>query len=224
MPDVFVAKDITKEPHHHDYRHEHKGKLFDLSHTREFTGSVEGLKGHNHNPLSSFCYYPHNVNFVNKEPDEEVVLLVRRHIITNIPWFLVSVAMAITPTIVGGLSVLDFLPVRFQVAISLIWYLLSLAVFIEGFLSWFFSVNIITNKRVIDVDFINLIYREISDAEVTHIEDVTVQMGSVVRTLFNYGDLEIQTAAETKQIEFMAIPHPDRVQRILSDLRMGDER
>lgn len=180
----------------------------------------EGEKGHTHNPLAAFCYYPHNVDFINQEPDENVILIVRRHIITNLGWLTLVILMIFAPLVLNYLPLLDFLPARFQLAAIMIWYLLTLAIFIQGFLSWFFSVNIITNKRVIDVDFVNLIYRKITDAEIDKIEDATVKMGSVVRTLFDYGDVEIQTAAEIPEILFEAVPHPDRIDKILSDLRM----
>lgn len=182
--------------------------------------NIESLPGHTHNPLSAYCYYPHNVDFINEEPDEIVILLVRRHIITNLGWIALVALMLVAPFILQYFPLLDFLPLRFQTVAILIWYLLTLAIGIQGFLSWFFSVNIITNKRVIDVDFDNLIYRKITDAEITHIEDATVRMGSVIRTIFDYGDVLIQTAAEVPEITFWAVPHPDRIDKILSDLRM----
>ena len=185
--------------------------------------NVEGLQGHNHNPLSSFCYYPHHVDFINSEPDEEVILLVRRHFITNFGWIVLVILMSFAPAILKTFPLLDFLPARFQMVAILIWYLLTLAIAIQGFLSWFFSVNIITNKRVIDVDFDNLIYRKVTDAEISHIEDATVQMGSVIRTLFNFGDIVIQTAAEIPEVTFDAVPNPDRIDKILSDLRMKEK-
>lgn len=206
MPDIYInPKEIKKTP---------------LKHKTPKHISHEGEKGHTHNPLAAFCYYPHNVDFINQEPDETVILIVRRHIITNLGWITLVLLMIIAPFILNYLPLLDFLPARFQLAVILIWYLLTLAIFIQGFLSWFFSVNIITTKRVIDVDFVNLIYRKITDAEIDKIEDATVKMGSVIRTLFDYGDVEIQTAAEIPEILFEAVPHPDRIDKILSDLRM----
>ncbi len=199
MPDIFVA----------EHKHEH---LQEQNHENE--------KGHNHNPFTSFCYYPHGVGFMNQEPDEEIVLLVRRHLLTNLGWLLLVVLMFLAPTLLATFPILSFLPFNFQQIALLTWYLLALAIGIQGFLSWFFSVNIITNKRIIDVDFENLIYRKVTDAEIGKVEDATVRMGSVVRTLFDYGDVLIQTAAEVPEIEFEAVPHPDRIDRILSDLRL----
>ena len=42
----------------------------------------------------------------------------------------------------------------------LVWYLISIAYFIESFLTWFFNVYFVTDERIIDVDFYNLIYKK----------------------------------------------------------------
>ena len=69
----------------------------------------------------------------------------------------------------------------------------------------------------------HLVYREITDANIDQIQDVTVEVGSAIRTTFNYGDIIIQTAAQIPKIEFEAVPQPDRVAKILRDLRIEEE-
>jgi hypothetical protein len=101
--------------------------------------------------------------------------------------------------------------------------LITTAFAFEEFLKWFFHVNIITDERIIEVDFVNLFYREITDANIDQIQDVTVEVGGGIRTMFHFGDLVIQTAAEIPKIDFDAIPNPDKVARILRELRIEEE-
>jgi membrane protein YdbS with pleckstrin-like domain len=82
----------------------------------------------------------------------------------------------------------------------------------------------VTDERVVDVDFLNLIYREITDANIDKIQDVTVQVGGVTEALFNYGNVLIQTASELPLIEFDNVPRPDKVSRILRNLRIEEEQ
>src|SRR4030042_2723995 len=56
------------------------------------------LPGHSDNPLASFNYFPSKVDFINKDPEEKVVLVLRKHPITNLKWIIVSFAMIIFPT------------------------------------------------------------------------------------------------------------------------------
>lgn len=237
MPDIFVSKDELpeesttlemkaplevaampsdgshKRPHNH-----HKS-----SHKRP---SVEQLKksvGYKSGPLSAYCYYPSGVDFMNKDEEEQIILVLRKHPITNLPWIFISSLMLVAPLALDLVPFLSFLPGNFQIMAILIWYLVTFAFILEEFLSWFFNVNIVTDERLFDVDFHNLLYREITDAHLDQIQDVTVRIGSAVRTIFNYGDVLIQTAGEVPNIEFLAVPHPDRVAKILRELRVEEE-
>ena len=131
--------------------------------------------------------------------------------------------MIFAPLLLEKFPLLDFLSLRFQIVAILGWYMITMAYMFEKFLSWFFNVNIITDRRVVDVDFTNLIYREITDANLNKIQDVTVSMGGVFRSIFNFGTILVQTAGEKNFIEFVDIPKPDTVAGILSDLRLEEE-
>ncbi len=173
---------------------------------------------------ASFCYYPENVNFINKDPEEEIILLVRRHPITNLSWILTALLIVILPAFLSVFPFFEMLPMGFQFVSLLIWYMIFVAYVLEKYLSWFYHVNIITDERIIEVDFHNLIYREMTDASIENIEDVTVQIGGGIRTFFNYGDIVIQTAAQIPQVTFEAVARPDMVAKVLRELRVEEEQ
>src|SRR4030042_5635463 len=58
------------------------------------------LPGHSHNPLSSYSYLPDYVKFVNEDPEEKVILVLRSHPITNFGWMLTSFFMIIVPSFI----------------------------------------------------------------------------------------------------------------------------
>lgn len=180
-------------------------------------------KKYRYNPLASFMYYPRKADFANKDPEEQVILILRQHPIVNLRPLFIGSAMFLAPFILSFFPIIDFLPETYQFVAVMGWYMLTIAYLFEEFLSWFFNVNIITDERIFDVDFANLIYREITDANIDQIQDVTVQVGGVIGTFFNYGNVVIQTAAEIPQIEFTKVPQPDRVAKILRELRVEEE-
>jgi len=195
MPDIFVNKE----------------EVFKKPETKE---EVEELPGHSHSPLTSFCFYPDGINFETRRKEEKIVLLMRKHIVT----------MILAPLVLSKFPILEFLPGRFQFVAVLGWYLITTALILEGFLDWFFNVYIVTNQRVVDIDFYNLIYKEVSDAKINKVQDVTYKMGGVIRTIFDYGDVFIQTAAEVPNFEFLAVPRPNVVAKILEDLITNGEK
>lgn len=220
MPDVFTAD--KKEPKIEVLPEVTTGvsPKAKILHTK----AKHKIPGHSESKLSAYCYYPDGVKFVGADNDEKIVLLLRKHGITNVGWIVTSFLMVSAPVVIWGLGLLDFVPVSFLLVGIIFWYLLSFAFVLERFLSWFFNVNIVTDERVFDVDFLNLVYREITDANIDQIQDVTVRVGSVIRTVFDYGDVLIQTAAEVPEIEFEAVPHPDQVAQVLRELRVEEER
>lgn len=213
MPDVYVSKSRVTSNQSAD-------KLATGSRKPEIN---HDLPGHTHNPLASYFYLPDKVNFETQEKGERIILLLRKHIITNIPWLVVAILLALAPFLLGFFPLLSFLPDRFQFVAVLFWYLIVLAFILEEALSWFFNVYIVTDERIVDVDFYNLIYKEISDAKIDKIQDVTYKVGGVVPTLFNYGDLLVQTAGTIPNFDFVAVPNPAEVARILQELRTEEE-
>ena len=182
-----------------------------------------GVKPTN-NSLSAFVALPKKVSFEAQEKKEKIVLLLRRHWSTNIfLWFLILV-MTLLPFILTVLPFPSFLPFRFRLIIIIMWYLFVLGIAFEKFLSWFFNVFIITDGRVIDVDFFSLVYSEISQAKIDKIQDITYKGGGLLRAVFNYGDVFIQTAGKIQQIEFESVPQPDKIVQVLNELMTQEEQ
>ncbi len=212
MPDIFISEQKNIKAH---------SKGISTSPPKSV---VERHEFHSHNPLSSYCYFPDGIKFVAKDSNEKIVLFLRKHPITNLPWIIISLLLFAAPMVLNSFPLLSFLPDNFKFVAILGWYLVAIAYAFESFLDWFFSVYIITDERVFDVDFVNLIYREITEANIDQIQEVTTKMGGVVRTIFNYGDIYIPTASETPNIEFEAVAHPDQVAKILRELRVEEEK
>lgn len=213
MPDIYVAP-----------KRKAKAKKPIKKQAEEKAETEKVRETHTVNPLAAYVSSPRNIRFENQEAKEEIVLLLRRHWVTNISWILLATLMILAPFFLRFFPLLTFLPARFQVMAVIIWYLLTIAFIFEQFLSWFFNVYIITDERIVDIDFYSLLYKEVSDCKIDRIQDVTYKMGGVARAVFNYGDVFIQTAAEEPQFEFLAVPKPDRVAAVLRDLVTEEEK
>jgi len=167
-----------------------------------------------HRLLHSFCIRP-DVRFDIQEKDEEVILVLRAHPITLLPWIINGIILFILLiflNIVFGslLSPAQFFLLNLTITIFILSYLWF------NFLAYFFNVGIVTNKRVIDIDFSTVIYREVTEAGLKQIEDITSKSGGYFASLFDYGDVFIQTAGTDVNIEFLKIPKPAEVVSIVN--------
>lgn len=175
-------------------------------------------KKSNNHPLASFCLLPTNVRFDVQHSDEHILLLLRQHFIVNFGWIVLSVVLLLLPSFMGFLSFLTFLPPALSFILTLVWYLFVLGYAFERFVVWYFNIYIVTNERVIDIDFFSLLFKRVSEAKLENIQDLTGASSGVIQSLFNYGDVLIQTAAEVTEIEFEKVPYPEVVTKLISEL------
>ena len=136
------------------------------------------MENNNISESKAFFSYLTNpkIKFETYEPTEKIILLVRSHPFTQIYWiinvFVVLLFLIFLNSVV--ISYLNYVQILF-VNIFAIVFILSYIWF--NFLNWYFNVGIITNKRVIDIDFFNVLYKEITVAHLDKIQDVTTKSG-----------------------------------------------
>jgi len=87
-----------------------------------------------------------------------------------------------------------------------------------AWLDFYFDINIVTNRRVVDVNQNGLFSREISELSLEDVEDVSVHYQGVLPTFFNYGEIIIQTAGTQSNFMFHNIRNPRDVASIIVDL------
>lgn len=176
------------------------------------------------NPCSAFAAKPVKVAFDSQLNEEKIVLLLRRHPITQVKKIALAIVFFFLPILFFSSPLLEFFPPRYKVALVLGWYLILTSFVLQSFLVWFFNVFIVTDERIIDVDFSNLIYKNISSAKIDNIEDITIETGGVMASVVDYGTIYIQTAGEKPEIEFEDVPQPAKVVSILNELMLEEEQ
>jgi membrane protein YdbS with pleckstrin-like domain len=152
-----------------------------------------------------------------KEKEEEVVLLVRSHPITQISWIINGVFIFLI-LLAFNYIFFPYISPPQQIFINFFTVIFIFSYWWFNFLSWYFNVGIITNKRIIDIDFYGLIYKEITSAKLEKIEDITVKAGGFLPSIFNFGNIFIQTAGTEINIEFINIPFPNKVRDLINNL------
>ncbi|EKE12632.1 MAG: hypothetical protein ACD_13C00149G0014 [uncultured bacterium] len=205
MPDIFVSPENKTSVE--ENKQEKKSKV------------SEELHAADKNSLSAFNFNPKNISFENREKEEKIILMLRQHPIVNLKWFFIGLILFVAPIFIKMTGVLSLLPAGYQLVIIMTWYLVSFAYVIEGFFGWYFNVFFITTRRVIDVDFYNLIDRRVSDAEIDKIQDVSYTTSGPIGTALNFGDISIQTSGEARELSFARVPRPEKVTEILDGLR-----
>lgn len=104
--------------------------------------------------------------------------------------------------------------------------LFLLFIWIFSFLIWidyYFDVWIVTNERIVNIEQKGLFARVVSELELEKIQDITTDVEGVIKTFLNYGDLQVQSAAEQERFLFRNIPDPYAVKNLIMNLRENKE-
>ncbi len=155
--------------------------------------------------------------FETQDPDESALLLLRAHIITNLGWILVVIFLSLVPLLFLNTDLFKPLFEQFNLSgaaarsLALLWYLFVVAFAVQSILYWYFNVYIVSSKRIVDVDFLQLLYKKISSTELGNVQDISTTKGGVFQAIFDYGDVHIQTAGTLPEFEFNSVPSPDKV-------------
>jgi len=169
-----------------------------------------------HSLLHSFCVKPGD-RFESQHASEQIILVLRAHPITQLPWVINSFFLLIILFFLNFIF-FNFLTLPQTIFANFFGIAITFAYIWFNFLSWFFNVGIITNERIIDIDFHGVIYKEVTETQLGKVEDVTAKSGGFFASVFNYGNVFVQTAGAELNIEFMKVPKPSEVTKIINDL------
>jgi hypothetical protein len=175
------------------------------------------------NSLSAYHKDP-KITFKDQEQGETILLLLRRHLITNVWWLLTALALSFLPVVILFGRVLPpaldpaLLPGNYTLVALLTWYLFVFGFVIINFLDWFFNVDLVTNKRLVDMDYVNLLFFKSSETNYSKIEDVSYHVSGLFQVSFNFGDVSFQTAGTQENFDLTEIPNPAGVHDLITDL------
>jgi uncharacterized membrane protein YdbT with pleckstrin-like domain len=158
-------------------------------------------------PFTSFAENPDGVRFETQEAKETIVLFLRQHIVVNVPWVCVSVLMLFVPTFLlplflHAVRVSLPIPATYIFVGTLFWYVATFGFILANFLGWFINIYIVTNERIVDIDFYYLLNKDFSQAELNKVQDISFITKGLLSTIFNYGEVVVQTASESPNLEF----------------------
>jgi uncharacterized membrane protein YdbT with pleckstrin-like domain len=165
-----------------------------------------------------------DITFDSQAKGEKIILLLRQHPAVLFKPILILLVASFFPLMFSYTPFLSFLPLQFHVAFTIGWLVAELGFALQIFVCWFFNVYLITDERIIDVDFISVVSKNISTAKIENIEDVTFNTQGAFASFFDYGTITVQTAAEKNEFEFDNVPRPSKVAALLNELILEEEQ
>ncbi len=150
--------------------------------------------------------------FKGQYEDEEVLLVFRRHLIAmrkGFYFFLIPFALSAMPVLIwpDNLNNLWFPAVGFVLGITGFFY---------HWMSWYFSVFIITNKRLRQISQKGLFSRSIIDLGLNKVQNITVNVPGFSAAMFGFGTIVVQTYVGDLVLD--RVEHPEKIYESLLDI------
>jgi hypothetical protein len=183
----------------------------------------------------SLVIYPKHAHFAFQKKSEKVYILTRKHFITNLGWIAKTIFFIFLPFILLLLGEV-ILPQLFSqlinsdtiflnlsvfnvIAVIVLYYTLVFTYAWGSFIGWFFNVYLITNERMIHTEFKLMTGSKVSEAPLDNIVDISQENYGFLPSLFNYGNVKVQTATAMKsRFDFHQIPDPSWFRSVLYEL------
>ncbi len=169
---------------------------------------------------------PRNFYFETQDRGEKVYIKARAHPFINIGWVLNTAFLMVIPFIIWYIYLI--LPVDLRIVgevspflvivIFSIYYSIIFTMTFFNFLDWYYDLYLVTNIRIINIQFDPLKQHRISEAKLEHIEHVDESVIGFFPSIFDYGDVKVSTAARRGMFIFRAVPDPAWFRDVIMDL------
>ena len=170
-------------------------------------------------------------NLIHTKNYEKITAKVRRHFITYVPTILFFIILLLVPIALYWLiqnlfpSLLSSnVAYTLSVLLASVYYLSVMLFLYTSFVEFYLDIHIITNDRMIDVNQITLFARKIAEADLYQIQDVSSEVRGFFASIFNYGNVDIQTAGSIPKFKMENVSHPHELRRLLLDLASEDRK
>ena len=155
--------------------------------------------------------------FPGQKPDEEIKAIVRPHWLNLLGAILATILAAVLPIaiIVAGNALegpsLGGTTQAIVTAMLGVYYLALITYFFVRWLAVYLDVGVITDQRVVDVDQRSLFNRNVAELDSKMVQDISSDKSGLLQTIFDFGDVVIQTAGERPNFTLEGAPHPEQV-------------
>jgi uncharacterized membrane protein YdbT with pleckstrin-like domain len=173
----------------------------------------------------------HLGHIIKQKGYEHIVFILRRHWLILLRSLLLYVILFALP--VGFYFALSFLfpallggPVFYSLLILAAgsYYLSVWLFFFTAILDYYLDTWVVSNDRIINIEQLGLFDRTVSELDLYKVQDVTSEVKGIFPTVFNYGNVLIQTAGTEQKFIFEQIPNPHEVRKKIVDLIEEDRK
>ena len=150
------------------------------------------------------------------QPTETVTMVLRRHWMHLYPRLALLVLIAVVPPIAiwAAVEAVADATGTARLVLALVGLTWAGGWLVRAYLLWYRYENdvwVVTDQRLVDSLKRHWFHHRMASVDLVDIEDVAVVREGFLRTMFDFGDVQVQTAAQQPNFILSAIPRPSSV-------------
>ncbi len=157
------------------------------------------------------------------QPDEQILVKTRKHWVILLRDLGGTIGLGIAPfMLLGILTLPGILPLDNRIFLHILafveitWLLLVWLALFALWTNYYLDLWIVTNRRVVNVDQINLFRRATTTWQFENIQEITTETQNPIQNFLNYGLIDIRAAGPTaKHARMEGIPRPEEISALM---------
>lgn len=171
-------------------------------------------------------------SLINQKSYEKILFVRRRHPITFVPYVIFFLLLLTAPFglywLVTHSSLNQFFQNQTGFIISILgaslYYLSCYLFFYTNFVTFHLDLWIVTNDRLLDMEQNGLFHRTVAELDLYQIQDASSEVNGFFPSLFNYGNISLQTAGEIPKFTFKNVANPNQLREQILQLASEDKK
>ncbi len=159
--------------------------------------------------------------FPGQKEDEEIIAVFKKHPFTLF-WPLLKPSILVIFILYFFINFSYSNPILFL--ILFIGFLISIGWGFYLWICWTLDIYIITDQRIIDMERKGLFSKRVAEASYDKIQDISYEIKGFFPTLFNFGDILIQTAGAVESVKLDQVANPPEICNLIRDIQKDPEK
>jgi hypothetical protein len=151
----------------------------------------------------------------------EEILKKYRHHPTPFIWIMIKTLFGVAPFYLFLFFAVPYIGMSWNVILHAAFFVLLAIIVIYKTLVYWLDILIVTNQRIINIDYKFLTTSNTSQTFITDIQDINTKEKGILSYLwiFDYGTISIETAASDVTLVFCDAPDPEGIRQQIFHIR-----
>lgn len=165
-------------------------------------------------------------SFEGKRDTEEVEIFLYSHWIIpilKIVYYLLLSALPLVPILFFAREIVEYEIISLVLFALVGYYMLLWSIMFYELMLYLLDTWIVTDERILDIIQTSFFIRTTAELDLSRVQDISVRTSGFIQTIFDYGDVEVQSAGAVNKFLFRQVAHPqmvkDKIMKLVAEAK-----